>query len=83
MPTQLSIPFVQVPTRADICLMCHYSSECGDCCNKCVNTCNGKQRCGLKENPENHIDRMKSWIQIVEIDAMSDLKKFGVLAPLQ
>jgi hypothetical protein len=93
MPIQLSIPFgispgcgpeyrKSIPTLEDICLMCHYSSGCGGCCSKCKDKCNSSQTCGLKEDPSNHIDRMKAWIHIVDIDAMSHLKKYGVLTPL-
>lgn len=63
--SQLTIDFPIIPIQQQICMMCHFSSECDNCCNKCINPCNAGQACGLKDNPEDLADRLDAWIHIV------------------
>lgn len=69
------------PTIEQLCLMCHLSSECGDCCKKCNNPCNSGQICqiGTKENA----DRWSAYINIIkEIELYKKLyKQFKKLKP--
>jgi hypothetical protein len=61
-PEQLELNLI--PTKEQICLMCHLSSECLECCKKCKKNCSG-QVCGLKCNPENEIGRWQAWRHII------------------
>ena len=59
-------------------MMCHFSSECGNCCKICQSKCNGNQICGVNNDDEQAKDRLEAWLEIIEIDRMSHLKKFMV-----
>lgn len=56
-------------TKTDICTMCHWSSECDDCCLKCKDKCNSGQVCALNDDLENLHARWEAWkyIKISEL----------------
>ena len=62
---QYSLDLLIVPTRIQICEMCHWSSECKDCCSACKNPCNSHQVCALKENHEDNADRYEAWLMLI------------------
>ena len=64
------------PTSGDICMMCHFSSECDGCCMKCKKECNSKQICGLKGKPEDQTERLQAWLSIIKCSEMKNLKKY-------
>jgi hypothetical protein len=53
-----------IPTKDQICLMCHLSAECPDCCAKCKKECSG-QVCGLKDDPKDAVGRWVAWKTLV------------------
>lgn len=57
------IDFNREPTNKEICMMCHFSSECGKCCKICNDQCNGKQHCQIGVSGQ--ADRLGSWMDIV------------------
>jgi hypothetical protein len=57
------IDFNREPTNKEICMMCHFSSECGKCCKSCNDQCNEKQHCQIGVNGQ--ADRLVSWMDIV------------------
>lgn len=61
-------------SKENICLMCHYSSECGDCCNKCKLECNAKQICGLNDKEQEA--RLNTWNYVIELEHFRHLRKF-------
>jgi len=74
---QLEINFKILPTPTQICMMCHFSSECENCCKNCKEKCNAGQICGLSEDRENHVDRLETWLGIIKhIPHFKHLKKF-------
>lgn len=75
MQPELDLQFT--PTAKQICMLCHFSSECGQCCKTCKEKCNAHQICGLKEPEENHIDRFSAWVSIIKsCNDFSNLKRF-------
>src|ERR1035437_3148397 len=46
---QLNLDLKIIPTHSQICMMCHFSSGCEECCNKCPSQCNAGQLCGFKK----------------------------------
>ena len=73
MQLELSLPFE--PTTREICMMCHFSSECDKCCKSCKERCNGGQKCMQGELDQS--DRMDSWTEIVRNNEhFSHLKRF-------
>lgn len=64
--TQLRIDLRVLPDNKNICLMCHLSSECNRCCNKCKEGCNSKQKCQLKTSKEDQIERLSTWIHHIQ-----------------
>ena len=62
------------PTNKEICMMCHFSSECENCCKNCKNQCNSHQICQI--GVDGQADRLAAWKLIVEKkEGMSHLKK--------
>lgn len=64
MQKELNIQYI--PTIKQVCMLCHFSSECGGCCKKCIDPCNAGQVCGLEEPVENHSDRFAAWVSLVK-----------------
>lgn len=62
---QLKIDFNIIPTKEQVCIMCHLSSECHKCCNKCEG-CNARQICMINKSYEDQTERLSSWIHIIE-----------------
>lgn len=65
-------------TREQACIMCHLSSECGGCCNKCRaegrnGSCYG-QVCS-QPNREHQGMRWNAWMNIVAT-AIPELRRF-------
>lgn len=52
------------PTPSEVCWMCHLSSECTKCCNKCKEEiCRGSEQiCGLKKDLSDQTCRLSTWI---------------------
>jgi len=48
-------------TVAEICIMCHWSSECKNCCLNCKDQCNGCQNCGINDDQEALWSRWEAW----------------------
>jgi hypothetical protein len=67
---QLTIPFE--PTNTDICMMCHASSECLECCKKCKKKCNGGQICMIGMPLE--LDRYEAWINLLNDGNFKELR---------
>ena len=51
------------PTNKEICMMCHFSSLCGNCCKMCKDQCNSKQHCQIGVGEQ--ADRLSAWMAIV------------------
>ena len=50
-------------TNDEICWMCHQSSKCTECCNKCKDSCNAKQVCGQNEKDQDErLEALKNLI---------------------
>ena len=63
------------PTAKEVCMMCHFSSQCGKCCKTCMDTCNGMQHCqiGISEQA----DRLEAWMDIaINNESFAHLRKF-------
>jgi hypothetical protein len=76
---QLSIyrdsDFNREPTKKEICMMCHFSSECEKCCKTCTEECNGKQICQIGVGEQ--ADRLSSWMAIIHNNKnFTRLKKY-------
>jgi hypothetical protein len=72
---QLEIPLPV--TKEEQCMMCHFSSECEDCCRACKKSCNTGQICGINDDPVESIPRLQAWRSIVrECPAFDNLKRF-------
>lgn len=70
-----TIDFNRDPTNKEICMMCHFSSECDNCCKICKEKCNTGQVCqiGIK----GQANRLNAWMDIVLHNENFDrLKKF-------
>lgn len=53
------------PTPAEICTMCHLSSECSNCCNKCNKRfCTGGEQICMQGEKE-QVTRYAAWMIIV------------------
>ncbi len=62
-------------SNKEICMMCHFSSECEGCCKTCKNKCNGHQVCQI--GVDRQADRLDTWTSIIEKnEGMSHLRKF-------
>jgi len=69
------VDFHREPTNKEICMMCHFSSECEGCCKNCKEQCNGHQVCQI--GVDGQADRLAAWMSIVEKnEGMSHLRKF-------
>jgi len=65
------------PSPAQICMMCHFSSECEGCCEKCSDQCNHAQLCGLEQPANEQTERLNAWINIINSNEMfSHLKRY-------
>jgi len=61
-----------IPTPEEICIMCHLSSGCEDCCKECPKSldrsdegCDQKeQTCGREDNPKDLAGRLAAWKNI-------------------
>ena len=74
---QLKILFSHEPSPAEVCMMCHFSSECGNCCAVCDDRCNGSQIC--QRGVPGQVERLDSWLYIVrENKGFDHLKKYLV-----
>ena len=77
MPLQKSFDFAVTAEMA--CVMCHFSSECGGCCNKCRaagTECGSQQLCS-QPSRRYDADRWASWIAIVRSNpAFNNLKRY-------
>ena len=77
MPLQKSFDFAVTAEMA--CVMCHFSSECGGCCNKCRaagTECGSQQLCSQLSR-RHDADRWASWIAIVRSNpAFKRLKRY-------
>lgn len=63
------------PTEKEICMMCHFSSECGQCCNVCKKQCNSRQIC--MQGCDGQFDRLKSWLDLIKSnDSLKRLRKY-------
>lgn len=51
-------------TNQDICMMCHFSSECDGCCSKCKELCNTQQNCGIGKKQQ--AERLIAWRHIIK-----------------
>jgi len=64
----------QEPIKDEICMMCHFSSECGKCCLKCTEQCNSRQVC--MQGKPNQAERVDAWMNIIDNNsATNHLKK--------
>lgn len=75
---QLSFGFSYGVTKEQACIMCHLSSECGECCIKCKKfgknmSCNG-QACS-QPFIDNEGVRWDTWMKLVRT-SYPNLKKF-------
>jgi hypothetical protein len=62
------------PTKDEICLMCHLSSECSGCCHYlCKNSCASAQVC-MQDAIEQE-SRLDAWIHIIEDEENSRYKQ--------
>lgn len=50
-------------TNQDICMMCHFSSECDLCCSKCKDKCNTQQQCRIGKKDQ--AERLIAWRHII------------------
>ena len=65
-------------TDKDICMMCHFSSECPKCCNKCDDPCNVGQSCGFNPAKGSQAGRLIAWRNIIALnDSFDRLKKYA------
>jgi len=70
-----SADYNREPTNKEICMMCHFSSNCGNCCKTCKEQCNGKQYCQIGIGGQ--ADRLESWMkEVIENDNFTHLRKF-------
>ena len=76
--SQLDLKLKIIPSKTQICMMCHFSSECENCCNECKTKCNQRQMCGFKNEFGDQADRLESWLHIIKIPAFRRLRKFIV-----
>lgn len=75
---QLTLDLRIIPTQSQICMMCHFSTECENCCNKCSSRCNASQQCGHKEVFGDQAERLSAWLRIIQIPTFRHLKKFVI-----
>ena len=64
------------PTKEEICIMCHLSSECDGCCKKCKQTCNAKQYCG--NDGTDQTERLQAWTEIVLEQKLNEVMKHNI-----
>jgi hypothetical protein len=60
---QLNLKFP--PTKEDICKMCHWSTDCNECCKACDHQCNSVQYCGL-EDKDDQSDRWEAILHLMK-----------------
>ena len=76
---QLSFAFDYGCNDEQACIMCHLSSECGKCCNRCISsgtTCGSQQICS-RLSKENEGPRWESWLHITEKgEPLHELRRF-------
>lgn len=58
------IDYQREPTNKEVCMMCHFSSECGNCCKTCKERCNSQQVCQI--GVDGQADRLAAWMEIVQ-----------------
>lgn len=72
---EICIDFNREPSNNEICMMCHFSSECNKCCKTCKDQCNSCQQCQIGEKEQS--DRLAAWMDIViKNEIFTHLKKF-------
>jgi len=72
---QLELGLELEATPEEICMMCHFSSECDGCCKRCENFCNSEQTC--MQGKKGQFQRLQSWMSIINSDKYFDyLKKY-------
>lgn len=73
---QLNFDFGVTPEQS--CIMCHLSSECSGCCNKCIaegRPCSNSMQSCSRPNAAFEQNRWNNWLYLVAT-ALPELKKF-------
>ena len=55
----------KITPAEQICMLCHLSSECDNCCRRCSEECNAGQACMLPD-PEGQSERLDTWRYLVK-----------------
>jgi hypothetical protein len=75
--TQLQMEFdlKSEPTTQQVCMMCHFSSECKGCCKRCTSKCNSSQIC--QKGVPGQSERLDTWLDIITTTPnLQELRKF-------